>query len=491
MRRWELYQFANRLKQGNHWLQILLIFSLILGMNHFALKHFVRYDLTQNHRYALSPESKAYLSELREPVEIVVTIPADSPRQEEQVLYRYVEQLLAEYAYQSRRNGEFLISVRFVDIYKDLAEADALAREFGLDQVNAILIYSENRKRLVRADEMVSFVDRKAVAFKGESALTAAIMEVSQEKSPKLYFLTGHREVAPDDTSPRGGLSQIARELQLRNFTLEQLDLTAVSGVPEDTAILLIPDPKGPLLPSEVDKIRTYLFDKAGRVILWTRPGVDTGMKSLLREWGLLLPDQLVIEPDPAYRESTQSILIRNFGEHPITSSLIQNQTYVITGLNRPVIPGNPQPADERLHFIPLFATSNTSWSESSYQQEEAPTFNPGPDFSGPVPVAVATERRASSQLGIKVQGGRLVVFGSPDIFSNQRISSLGNVSVLFNTINWMLDRDKMLVIPPRPVATYQLSLSQNDLKKIGLMYLIVPGALALCGLLIYWVRKS
>lgn len=491
MRRWELYQFANRLKQANHWLQILLIFSLILGLNHFALRHFVRHDLTQSHRYALSPESRAFLQEMKEPVNVVVTIPANSPRQEEQVLFRYVEQLLEEYAYQSRRNGEFLISVRFVDIYKDLAEADALARQYGLDQVNAILVYSENRKRLIRADELVSFVDRKPVSFKGEAALTAAIMEVAQEKSPKLYFLSGHREVAPSDTSPQGGLSQIARELQLRNFTLERLDLSTVSAVPEDAAILVIADPKGPLLPSEVDKIRSYLFDRAGRVILWTRPGVDTGMKSLLREWGLILPDHLVIEPNPAYRESVGSVLIRNFGEHPITDSLIQNQTYVVSGLNRPVIPGNTQPADERLHFVPLFATSDSSWSESSYQEGGEPAYNPGSDISGPVPIAVATERRASSQLGIKVQGGRLVVFGSPDIFSNQRISSLGNVSVLFNTINWMLDRDKMLVIPPRPVATYQLPLSQNDLKKIGFMYLIVPGALAICGLLVFWVRKS
>ena len=491
MRRWELFQTANRLKAANHGLQIVLIFTLILGLNHFALKHFVRYDLTQSHRYALSPESKAYLQEMTVPVNIVVTIPENSPRQEEQILFRYVEQLLEEYAYQSRQNGEFLISVKFVDIYKDLAEADALARDYGLDQVNAILVYSENRKRLVRADELVSFADRKAVAFKGEAALTAAIMEVSQEKSPKLYFLTGHREVAPDDTSPQGGLSQIARELQMRNFTLEQLDLTAVSSVPEDTSILLIADPKGPLLPSEVDKIRSFLLDRAGRVILWTRPGVDTGMKSLLREWGLILPDHLVVEPDPAYRESIGTVLIRNFGEHPITNSLIKNQTFVVSGLNRPTIPGNPEPADERLHFVPLFATSQSSWSEASYQLGKEPEFNPGPDIRGPVPIAVATERRASSQLGIKVQGGRLVVFGSPDLFANQRISSLGNVSILFNTLNWMLDRDKMLVIPPRPVSTYQLSLSQNQLEKIGLLYLIVPGSLAICGLLVFWVRQS
>ena len=38
MSKWESYQFANRLKLGNHWLQVILILSLILGI---GLKYFI------------------------------------------------------------------------------------------------------------------------------------------------------------------------------------------------------------------------------------------------------------------------------------------------------------------------------------------------------------------------------------------------------------------------------------------------------------------
>ena len=381
MRSWEFYQVANGLKRLNRWIQVILIFSLILGLNHLGMKHFMRYDLTGNNRFTLSPETRAYLQEIRDPIHIIVTIPENSPRQEEQILYRYIHRLLQEYAYLSRSGGEFLITTEFVDIYKDLSRADFLAREHGLNQINSLLVLSKERRRLVRADELVTFRDRKPEAYKGEATITSAIMEVSQEKSPKLYFLTGHQETDPGDTSPQNGLSQISRELEMRNFTLGKLDLTAVPKVPEDTAILIIADPKGPLLPSEVEKIRTYLFDRAGRMLLWIRPGVESGMEPLLAEWGLYLPDQVVIEPNPQFRESSGTLLIRNFGEHEISQSLIQNQTYVVSGLARPVIPRPPSPADERLHLTALFASSKTSWGESAYRSGGEPVFNEERDF--------------------------------------------------------------------------------------------------------------
>jgi ABC-type uncharacterized transport system involved in gliding motility auxiliary subunit len=491
MSKWESYQFANRVRLGNYWIQVILILTFILGLNHLAMRHFLRIDLTENHRYALSPETKAYLQDLQQPVLVVVTIPRNSSREEEQVLYRYVSQLLKEYAYHSRRDGSFQIDVEYVDIYADLARADSLARQYGLDQVNSILVTCGDRRRIIRPDEIVTFANLKPVAFTGESTLTSAIMEVTQDKSPKLYFLQGHQETRPDDTSPQYGLSQITSELQKRNFTMGSLDLTTVEQVPEDASILVIADPKGPLLATELDKIRSFLVERAGRVIVWVRPGARTNLHPLVSEWGIRLPNQVVIETDPDFREAKGANLIRNLSEHPVTQSLIENQTFLMSGWLRPVYPVAPQPADERLSFIPLFASSAASWAESDLESVQNPVFDQNLDIPGPIPVGVAAEHRASSQLGIRVPGGRLVVIGAPDLFSNQHIATLGNLSLFFNTLNWMLDRDRMLVIPPRPVDTYQLTVSREQLDQIGLLFLSVPGVLILLGFAVYWIRQS
>lgn len=491
MRFWESYQVVNRLKQANYWIQVLLIIFFIFGLNYLALHHFKRFDLTRNHRYALSPETKAYLHEIRDPIRFIVTIPENSPRPEERVLFRYTSQLLREYAYQSRLDGDFLITVEYVDIYKDLNRADTLVREFGLEQVNSVLVLSNNRKRLLRADELIDFANRNPVAFKGEAAITSAIMEVARERSPRLYFLSGHQETSPDDTSPQFGLSEISRELQMRNFSLSALDLSAVSEVPRDAAALVLADPRGPLLPSEVEKIRSYLSDRAGRLLAWIRPGVSVGMDPLLAEWGISLPEQFVVEPDPAFRESGNTLLIRNYSPHPVTASLIQNQTFVLSGSTRPVFPRTPSPPDERLAVIPILATSEASWADSNFSSSSNPTFNEEVDSRGPVPIAIAAQRSASSQLGIRVPGGRLVLFGSVDLFSNRRVSSLGNVSLFFNSLNWLLDREQLLSIPPRPLESYQLALSQAQSSHIARLFLSVPAAVTLLGFIVYWVRRS
>ncbi len=491
MSKWESYQFANRLKLGNYWLQVILILTLIMGFNHLAMQNFFRFDLTENHRYALSPETKAYLQELSDPVRIFVTIPQKSPRQEEQALYRYVSQLLQEYVYRSRRDGNFLIDVEYVDIFTDLAKADMLAKEYGLDQANTLLVVAADRQRVIRPDEILVFEDLRPISFTGESTITSAIMEVTQEESPTVYFVQGHQESSPDETSPQSGLSQITNELRLRNFSIQPIDLTSVAQVPDDAALVIIADPKGPLLASELDKIRAWVNENAGRLMIWIRPGVVTNLTPLISDWGIQLANQFVIETDPSFREAKGTLLVRNFGEHPITESLIDNQTYLLTGWTRPIYPIAPEPADERLSFVPLFATSAKSWAESTYSADTTPEFNQGSDMPGPVPIAVAAERRASSQLGIKVPGGRVVVFGSPDLFSNQHIASLGNVTLFFNTLNWMLDRDSFLVIPPRPIDSYQLAISQDQLRKIALLFLTLPGAVALLGLLVHWIRQS
>lgn len=491
MRWYESFQYANRIQRLNRWLQIVLLLTFIGGLNFMAVHHFVRFDLSSQNRHALSPETRAYLTDLPRPVRIYVTIPPDSPRKEEDLLYRYTASLIDEFRYLSRQNQDFLISVQYVDIYKDIARAEELARQHGLDQANAVLVVAGDRRRLLPADELLRFENGQPVAFTGEAALTAAIVEVTSQQSPVLYFLTGHQETPPEDSHPQTGLSTLADELQLRNFQLRSLDLSQSKSVPADAAALILADPRGPLLQSERELLRSYLRQQNGRLMVWLRPAVQTGLRSLFAEWGLFLPDHQLIEPDPAYQQSSKGLLIRNFAEHPIMRTLMENQTFLRAEIARPVIPVRPSPPDERLTVSPLFASSASSWSEAAYQNQSTPTMDEGSDIPGPVPLAAVASRGAASQLGIKVAGGRIVAFGSPGLFSNERLPSLGNRTLFFHSLNWLLDREHRLAIPPRPIQTFQLAASQQQLHSLALLFCLVPSAVAFFGLLVHWIRRT
>lgn len=85
-----------------------------------------------------------------------------------------------------------------------------------------------------------------------------------------------------------------------------------------------------------------------------------------------------------------------------------------------------------------------------------------------------------------------MVVFGTGDMISNARFEIAGNRAVFLNAVNWTVDRDLQLSIPPRPIERFQLSISAAEFSKLRYaLLLILPGAALLLGMLVYWTRRA
>jgi ABC-type uncharacterized transport system involved in gliding motility auxiliary subunit len=474
-------------------LQVGLFLLFFGGLNFLAMRHFTRYDVTRNHLFSLSPETEAYIRDLQRPVTFIVTIPRDSAHAEEQILSTYVGSLLDQYAYYAREAdvGDQL-SVEYVDLDKDPTRAAELRRDYNVSERNVVLAVSEDRVRVIDPNDLLEFEELKPINFKGEQALTSALIEVSANDRARIYFTVGHGEMRLDDVSPQRGLSQLATQLQARNFEMGVLDLSQRDSVPDDADAVIIADPLGPFLASEQEILRRYLNDDAGRVVLFLAPGVEAGLDALLEDWGVRADDMLVLENDPASVEGTGSFLIRRFEQHPISEPLLKNQTVLVSGLLRPVRPDLTTVPDDRLRLTSLLGSSPQSWAESTYRNRNEPArYNASSDLPGPVTLGTVAERRSATQLGISLPGGRLVALGSGDLFANRRLgSSLGNQLFFISMMNWLLDRDQSLALPPRPIDKYQVALSQADLRRLGWLYLLVPGVVGLLGVLLLWIRK-
>ena len=63
--------------------------------------------------------------------------------------------------------------------------------------------------------------------------------------------------------------------------------------------------------------------------------------------------------------------------------------------------------------------------------------------------------------------------------------------AAFLNAVNWTVDRDYQLNIPPRPIEQFQLSLNAGDFMKLRYALLLgLPGSTLLLGLLVYWTRR-
>ncbi len=484
------FRIARRMRAINRLAQIFLGICLIFALNYLAARYFQRFDLTQNRQFSLSAESQAYLEQLQTPIDVIVTIAPGSDIPELERIRKDLDKLLLEYEATSMREGQPFVRVEFVDALRQRTRTRELVQAYNIERDNVIIVAANDRTRLIELPELYEAQEGQWHSFRGERILTSAILEVSSEESPVLYHLTGHGEMRIGDVHPTRGLSLLEGFLQERGFTLRELDLTRLAAVPDDAAMVLALAPQAALAPAEVEKLRRYMSDRNGRMLLTLEPGRKHGLNDLLFDWGILVEDHIAIDIDPNYRSLEGDMIVRHFSEHPISQILYDYNATAYFGQSRPIRIDPASLTDESLNLRYLIGTSPKSWAEKDYRTQRPIAFDAGRDLPGPLSLAVAAQRSTSSALGLSISGGRLVCFGNSDFLANNRFQIYGNYTLLINSLNWALDRNVLLNIPAQPLSSYQLVMSQDDLNRLLTYFALLPISVATLGIIISLIRR-
>ncbi len=487
MSRMEEFSYVRWVRRLNRTAQIILFVTLVMAINYIASVNFERYDLTRDHRFSLSAETKAYLAQLPDDVRIIVTTPSESASDDVRFVHKHVTRLLREY--ESSSNSR--INVEYINVYRQSEKAEELVNRFSIspEQDSVIIVSSGDNYKQVLPPDLWKVDEEGPTAFTGEQAFTSAILDVTDQNNKTIYFLKGHGEMQPDDVDPLRGLSQASYFLRQRNFEQGMLDLTTVPKVPEDAGLVVVAGPQTELLPPEQEKLRRYLSEQNGRMLVLLDPARSHGMDDLFYDWGVLASDMIVIEASNEFIASEGDSLIGNFKEHSLTDILRKNQLKVLVGLSRPIRFDEGSPIDASLTVTELMLSSPQSWAETEYQKDPI-SFDNNYDIAGPVPIAVVSERSAGDRFGLNIPGGRLMVIGNTNVFSNNRFNTAANELLFHNIIHWILDQESLVNIQPRKLEDYQITLSRQDLIDTGFRLLILPGGVACLGILISIIRR-
>ncbi|CAM2903901.1 GldG family protein [Rariglobus hedericola] len=473
--------------------QAVLFVTLFAGLNYLAVNYAWRFDLTENRSHSLSPETTAYLKNLSQPVRIIVTLTETSDNADVTQAYRDVSGLLREYVYTTAGNERGKISVEFLDVYQRRRDAEAL----GIEQPNTIVVLVGNKPRIIQLDELYQVENNEKKAFRGEQIFTSAILELSSPTQKKIYFLTGHGEMSLDDVSAERGLSGLEAELKARNFAVEPIDLAQSRKIPDDAAVIVIAGPQGRFDAIEEELLRQYLSNRAGRVLALLAPGYPTGLDNLLFDWGVLVDDVLIYDRSASGQTETGDLILPALDEkHALTRSLLSYKIPLRFGLSRSVRPDPGRTLDPNLVVTPLVATTEQAWGERNYRERVTPSYDVGVDLPGRVIVVTASERLPSRKIlntpDFSVPSGRLVAYGSADWIANGRLGVIGNLSFFLSAVNWATDRDIDFKVPARPIAKFQLSLSEEQLQRLRYSLIFaLPGLAAVIGLIVYWTRRN
>ncbi len=508
-----------RLQQSSSlWAGVVLVVLLVGIVNYFGWKYHQRFDWTASRLYTLSEKSESVLRSLDREVEAVVLMETNDE------LYEPVRELLARYDAASP-----LFSVRLVDAQKSLLEVRQLLDRFELNRINVVVFDSEDGRRVIDAADLADYdysgmqfgQGAEMSGFKGESAFTGALLDLMESRKPKILFTTGHGELRLDDFSARG-LSTLRDLLGKDNFEMEEWQLLGQTAVPEGTDLIVVAGPTSTFVPPELALLRAHLAG-GGRLLVMVDPTlagddrlVRTGLEELLADFGVRVGDDIVVDPaNPLPFFGAETIFVNSYGDHVITRPLSQAQLPVIVPLGRSVSRAD---GADGFQVVELLRTSADGWAETDLAALGRVEQGDG-DMAGPVPLGVAVELAAEeageepaeetaeqpaegagpaagepaaeAEAAPQGPGLRLVVLGDSDLASNGQLQSAPNAIFVANTMNWLVEREQLVAIPPKRPEQVRLSLTRSELRAITWTVMaLLPGLALVAGVLVHRRRR-
>ncbi len=459
---------------------LLLAAAIALMLNYLSYRHYYRTDWSTLQFYTLSSKTTGLLKTLKKPVTVTVFF------QPGNVLYEDIHNLLREYRFHSDQ-----LNIQWVDPDRDIAQTEELAVQYEVTEPNVVVFDYDGRNKYVRADEIAQ-IDAssgvsKIISFKGELAFSSAIQAVVQETIPAVYFLTGHGERDTENFDTRTGFSGLSRLIERDNVEVRKLELSLEKQIPADCAVLVAAGASQSMSKAEADIISTWMR-RSGRLLVLADARRTSGLEPLLRDWGVLLRNDVVL--DPARTLTGREVFVTAYNRHAITEKL--STTAAIFHLPRSVEPGatpSRRTAD-RPQVTPLALSSDESWSESQPEQSPAQYDQDTDDQAGPISMAVAVEKGSTTgRLDMQIRPARMIIFGDSGFVSNGGLTG-GDIALFMSSLNWLLDREQLMAIPPKAIEDARLKLTRTDIRT--LFWSIVPGIPLLAAILgaVLWIRR-
>src|SRR5437870_629227 len=391
--------------------QIVLILFLVAMVNSFAFKHYARWDFSRDRQYTLSDKTKRFLDTLKGKMRITVFFSPNTP------ISGDVLNLLTEYQYA----GKGKIDIEHIDPERNLSRAKELFDKYKVVTDESLLVLDyDGRNKTVKASEMadidqsgMSFGEGPRVAaFKGEQAITSAMIDLVEGKKKTLGYVTGHKEPAlTEGTSP---ITVLKTFIENENIKFQELNLLDLDAIPPDVKAVMIIGPQYDLSDREMKLLRDF-WDKQRRILLLLDPAAKTPkLRVFLNELGVKVnDDRLMVFLRTGIQELalTRDVQARFLGDSPVTKRLADVRTLFFGGTSSLTLePDRFRAASIRLE--PLIQAEKGYFAEKDYNSDDQVKLQTDAKQSSNVSLTIgaAVEKGGSADQRVQLNSSRLVV---------------------------------------------------------------------------------
>jgi len=425
-----------------------LLFAGVIGLLAWlSTQYSVQSDWTANNRNSLSAPSITLLSKLSKPIEIVAYA------SENEILRQQISELIEKY---KRHKTDISLTIVNPDMRPDQA------REEGITTDGEMLIRYDGRRESLRQ--------------LNEQALSNVLQRLLSSDQRWVVFLTGHGERSPAGDA-NFDFSVFAGELKNKGINTQSINLINTPSIPVNTSLLVIADPKTPLLDGETKLINEHL--SAGKpLLLLTEPNQALHAKPILDTLGVSVLPGIVVDAstqmfgidDPTYA------LVTQYPQHLVTQhlqamSLFPGAAGLITNASK-------------YQAQPLLSTLERSWTETSAIEGNIKFDNDTQEQKGPITIGYTLSNSEHKQQ-------RIAVVGDADFLSNSFLGNGANLDLGISLIQWLNHDDTLIDIPAKTASDSTLEIDKTWSLIFGLGFLFVLPIFFIATGVIIWLKRK
>jgi hypothetical protein len=482
-----------RLQIGvNVLIQVVLVLFLAAMINALAFRHYKRWDFSREQKYALSDKTKRFLDSIKGKVRITVFFAPNTP------ITNDVQNLLIEYQYA----GKGKIDVENIDPERNLSRAKEIFEKYKVVSDESLLIIDyEGRNKTVKASEMAE-IDQsgmafgegpRVTAFKGEQAITSALMDLVEGKKNVLGYVVGHKEPPLDERSP---ISVLKMFIENENVKFQELNFFEVGTVPAEIKAIMIAGPQYDLSDREMKMLRDF-WDKGGRVLLLLDPAAKTPkLTTFLNDLGVKVnDDRLMVFLRTGIEELALTRDVQaHFLDTPITRRLTDARLLLFGGTcSLTLEPERVRAANIRLE--PLLQAEQQYFAEKDYLTQDQAKLQADAKAAGgaPLTIAASVEKGGSADERVNVNSSRMVVVSNNTFFQDNAVTQDQRaLDFISAATNWLLSREQLIGIAPKVPKPLTFTLSDDAMRNVRLIILVlIPLVPAVIGFAVWWQRRA
>lgn len=424
------------------------------------------FDVTSQKLYSLTDETKEFISDISEEINIYVIV---NEKQADQTL----DTTLQKY---EDLNSNIKVS------YVDPAVNPKFFTQYTDSSIssNSIIVESQKRSKVINYSDIYqtefdySTYSQSVTGYDGEGQLTSAIAYVTSDDMPRAYILEGHGERTLD--------ASFQKAVEKENVEYETINLLNYEAVPEDAQCVIINAPTEDLSADDAEKMLAYM-EKGGNVLLvstYTGKELDH-FNQLLAFYGVEVTKGLIIETDQNHYYQNPFYLLPDIGYDTTTDSVYNNGGYLFA----PYAQGLSYTDSDAVTVTSLLSASEDCYVRDNIEKTVDYSMQEG-DIPGPFDLGLKCIKATDNEDSVGI------IFSSEHIFTEETDSMVAgnNLKLFSGVLGEMVSHESSISIPVKSYQIDYLTISQNNIVLLAFITVILIPFVFLIGGFVIWFRR-